>query len=603
MVVAKITGFPEAGPTKLKCYDLAPRLHLETRSVVCLASEKGYSSKVSLLPRSVFVCGLFCGLVTAAPQLRLSSATIGPVFIAVGQNGAAQSVTTSNIGEGSLSLAATANASWLAPSVGTGAINIALNTAALSRGSYTGLVTVSDPNAVDAPQTITVTVQVGSAVPDSLDLYLAPGGSASAAFTTSSLLGVSINNPTGGPTLAVSTSGGGSFAFSLPYQVIASAPAGTPANDYAASFTVSGSSFAADNKTVPVTEHVTTQPITAWSPASVQFGIAQGAATQTQGIGFSNPGQGTLTLSGVTGNPSWLSTSVQGNAVYLTADATGMTPGTYQATLTIASNAVNGPSLVPVELNVLITGPALTNFQGVVDNALFAQGQALAPGGIAALYGEQLTTGPAVSAASVPLGATLGGAAVFVNNQPAPLYYVSAGQINFQIPYGAQGGPAVVRVDRDGLTGNIVSFNIVPAAPRLLSFYLGSQNYAIALFPDNVTYAIPSTPGIPSRPAVAGVDTLVFYALGLGQTNPPATEGQAAPFAQVAQSTMVFGESILPGTGATAVPAYAGLSPGSVGLYQINVLVPAQSPKGNAVPVYFDMGGDVLSNSVNIAIQ
>jgi uncharacterized protein (TIGR03437 family) len=158
-------------------------------------------------------------------------------------------------------------------------------------------------------------------------------------------------------------------------------------------------------------------------------------------------------------------------------------------------------------------------------------------------------------------------------------------------------------VDRDGLTGNIVSFNIVPAAPRLLSFYLGSQNYAIALFPDNLTYAIPSTPGIPSRPAVAGVDTLVFYALGLGQTNPPATEGQAAPFAQVAQSTMVFGESILPGTGATAVPAYAGLSPGSVGLYQINVLVPAQSPKGNAVPVYFDMGGDVLSNSVNIAIQ
>ncbi len=558
---------------------------------------------MSLFPRSIFLCGLFCGLVTAAPQLRLSTAAVGPVFVAVGQNGAAQSVTASNIGDGSLALSAAANVSWLTPSVAApGTIKIALNTAALTRGSYTGVVTVSDPNAVDAPQTIVVTVQVGSAVPDSLDLYLPPGGSASAAFTTSSLLSVSVNNPTGGPALAVSTSGGGSFAFSFPYQVKATAPAGTIANDYAGSFTVSGSSFAADNKTVPVTAHVTSQPIAGWSPASVQFSIAQGAAKQLQGVAFSNLGAGALAVSGVTGNPSWLSTSVQGNAIFLTADPTGMTPGTYQATLTVASNARNGPSLVPVELDVLTPGPAVTSYQGVLDNALFAVGASLAPGGIAALFGSQLTNGPVAQAPSLPLGTTLGGATVFVNNQAAPIYYASAGQINFLIPFGTPPGPAVVRVDRDGQTGNSVSLNIVPAAPRLLR--LGIGDYPIAVLTDNViTFPLPATPGISSRPAKAGVDVLVFYALGLGQTNPPAADGQAAPFAQVAPSTFVFGQSLLPNTGVTVTPMYAGLTPGSVGLYQINVLVPGNSPKGDAIPVYFDMGGGVLSNRVTIAIQ
>ena len=40
-------------------------------------------------------------------------------------------------------------------------IQVGFQTSALARGSYTGTITVSDPNAVDAPQTIVVTVAVG----------------------------------------------------------------------------------------------------------------------------------------------------------------------------------------------------------------------------------------------------------------------------------------------------------------------------------------------------------------------------------------------------------------------------------------------------------
>ncbi len=248
--------------------------------------------------------------------------------MAVGQNGPAQTVTSSNTGNGSLSLSAAANVTWLTPSVtASGAINIGLNTAALTRGNYTGVVTVSAPNAVDAPQMITVTVQVGSAVPDSLDLYLPPGGSASAAFTTGSSLTVAVNNPVGGPTLAVSTSGGGSFAFSFPYQVTARAPAATIANNYAGSFTVSGSSFAADNKTVPVTAHVTT-PADCHVVAderAVQH-RAGSRALQTQGIQVLQFRRGdTGHFRRDVGIASWLTTSIQGNAfVFLTADPTGI---------------------------------------------------------------------------------------------------------------------------------------------------------------------------------------------------------------------------------------------------------------------------------------
>jgi uncharacterized protein (TIGR03437 family) len=53
------------------------------------------------------------------------------------------------------------------------------------------------------------------------------------------------------------------------------------------------------------------------------------------------------------------------------------------------------------------------------------------------------------------------------------------------------------------------------------------------------------------------------------------------------------------------VPApvlFSGLSPGFVGLYQVNVEVPATSPVGEAVPVVLSIGG-AASNSVSIAVQ
>ena len=568
---------------------------------------------MTLIQRSILATALLLPAAMAAPKLRLSNASLGPLTIAQGQNGAQQSIDAANFGDGALSLTATANVTWLAPSIGPARgcalqstcipVNMGLNTAALARGKYTATVTVTDPNAVDAPQTITVLIQIGSGVPDSVDLYLPPSGSTQTTFSTGSNVSTSVTNPPGGPAVSIASTGGGSFSFSVSYQVKAQAPAGTPDGDYRSNIAVGGSPLSADNKTVPVNVHVTTQPIAEPAPASVSFRIAQGAVKQDRFVVFANRGLGALTLGTITGAAPWLTTAVlPGSLLDLTADPATLTPGSYTTTLSVVTNARNGNLSIPVELVVLPPGAPTAFYRNVLENATFTVGDPMAPGGIAAVFGEQLTSGAAATAQSLPLGTALGGATVFVNDKAAPIYFVSAGQINFLIPYGTPEGVATVRVDRDGRRGNSVGVAVAASSPRLLP--LGIGTYPNAVLQDSVTRPIPATPGIASRPATTG-DVITFYALGLGGTTPAALDGVAAPaspLAQVPGFRVFFGAGNLPKTGIAIEPFFVGLTPGLVGLYQINVVVPETSPRGDSVPVALE-SNFVQSNRVTIAVQ
>jgi uncharacterized protein (TIGR03437 family) len=553
----------------------------------------------------------------AAPELRLSTTTVGPVFITAGQNGTAQQINAANIGDGSLNLTATSTATWTNVSFGVATacvigatsykscvpVNIGLNTSALAAGSYTSVVTLTDPNAIDTPQNFTVTVQIGSAVPSSIDLYVAPGGVASSSFVTGSRLTTNVVNAAGGPVVSIAAPSAGSFAFSYSYVVSATAASGLTPNDYTSNIQITGSATPADNKTLPVNVHVTTQPIAGFSPTSVSFRIAQNAVKQTQYVSFSNLGAGTLTLSQVTGAPAWLTATTQGNLLTLVADPTGLSPGANTGTLTVTSNARNATVTIPVQLTVLAAGPPVIFYQGVVDNALFAAGDPVAPGGIVALFGEQLSIAAPVGAPSLPLTTSLGNATVLVNGNPVPIFYVSATQINFLMPYATPSGAATVQVTVSGQSSNRVSINVQPMVPRLLRLGIGDYPIAVINGPSTLTFPIPTTPGIASRPAVAG-ETLVFYALGLGQTTPPAQDGVAAPQATAGGTPiMIIGQSSLPTSGVNVVPLYAGLTPGFVGLYQINVTLPTNVPRGDAVSATFTMGSNIISNRVVIAIQ
>ncbi len=556
----------------------------------------------------------------AAPKLRLTQTVDGPVSVAAGANGPTRTIEAFNAGDGLLNLAVSSAVPWVAPSVGAARnctlrpgtclpINMSLQTASLARGTHTGTVTVRDPNANDAPQTIQVLVQVGGGVPDRLDFFAAPNGSADdAVISANSLLNGAVSTTGGGGTwLSFTLDGSGSFRFVLPYRVVARHLGGMAEGTYNGSLAITGSAFAADNKAVPVAFRVTSQPIASVNPRSVLFRIPQNTRRQQQNLVVINRGLGALSIVGVNASTfsgsNWLSAErLAGfDVIALTADPGSLGPGTYLGSVAVNTNGVNGPQTVPVQLEVTPQSAPIAAFQGVVNNATFEAGDQLAPGTIAAVFGEQFTYGAPQQAAVLPLETTFGGVRVLVNDRPAPVYYVSYGQVNFQVPYETLAGEAVVRVEREGQRGNGVSVGIAAFAPRLLR--LGIGDYGIVVNQDG-TFPIPVTAGIPSRAARAG-DALTIYALGLGATTPAVRSGEGSPvdpLAQVAPAPKVFfGAGPLSG-GTTADPFFVGLTPFLVGLYQINVIVPRDTPRGPNVVLYIERNG-VASNPVRIALE
>lgn len=563
---------------------------------------------------SAVVCPL-----AAAPKLRLVETTLGPVSVAQGSAGPTRTVEAYNGGDGALSLAVSSSVSWAVASVGAqrncfsrpGAclpIQVALNTASLARGSYTGTITVSDPNALDAPQTITVTVLAGGGVPDRLDLFVAPNGStAETVFTTNSTLQTRASTDSGGNWLVVVLDGVGSFQFAIPYRVAAKHLDGMAEGTYRGSVTIAGSNLAADNKTVPVSLQVTSRPIAQAAPASLVLRYAQNSGKQRVNIVVSNRGLGSLSIAGATAAASaggtWLSAEpVAGYpVVQAVIDTAAVAPGSYQGTVSIATNAINGTLVAPVQLEVIAQGLPRALGQGAVNNATFEMGEPLAQGVIAAVFGEQFTFKDPASATDLPLKDELGGVRVLVNDKPAPLYYVSYGQINFQVPYDAPPGEAVVRVERDGQRGNSISAAVEGSYPRLLRLGLGE--YGIVVHQDG-SYAIPPTPGYPSRRARAG-DALVIYAIGFGPTTPVVASGAGAPLDPLARIeppfVAYFGGGWL-SAGAVVDPLFLGLTPNFVGLYQINVIVPPDLPKTDHLRFAVQRGG-FSSNPVEIAVE
>jgi uncharacterized protein (TIGR03437 family) len=565
--------------------------------------------------RYVLLFPLLVTALSAAPRLRLSTAAVGPVSIATGQNGPAQTLEAYNDGDGTLSLTLRSSASWANATLGTPRacttrtgtcipINIALQTSALQAGTETASIVVSDPNAVDAPQILTVTVHIGGSVPSSLSMYVAPNGVSEYPFTTNSRISGSSNTNW----LSLASDGGGSFDFVQPYRVRTSYREGMAESTYNGTLTISGSTFAPDNKQIAVTLQVTSQPIAQLRESRLRFRVPQGNNTQTQYAILVNKGSGTLAPSGgsdamTASGGSWLSSGSAINGyIPVTVKVDGMTPGFYRGSLNANSNAANAAQKVAVDLEVLEAGGPELEYRGVLDNVTFVRGAKVAPGAIVAAFGTRLSAVDPASAPSLPLPNELGGVKVFVNDQPAPIYYTSGTQVNFQMPYNVPSGLAQVRIDRGSERGNVVTVELAERAPKLLR--LGIGEYGIIVNQDG-SFPITPTPGISSRPAIPG-EVLVIYAFGLGPTSPAVTAGTGAPaeepFARITPVPGVIFGGGLQGIPTVATPLFVGLTPNYVGLYQINVVIPENAPRGASVPVTLDMNG-ISSNTVTIAIQ
>jgi len=533
-------------------------------------------------------------------MLRLVSSVVGPIAVPNGGSAPAQTVEGYNAGDGSLSLTVTVPSSvtWLTATVGsprnclstTAAgtcipLQFALNTAGLAAGTYTGTVTVSaSSSTIDAPQTITVTVRVGS-----LEVYVAPGMSTDLHITTNHAVNAGSTTQDGNRWLSVALEGTGSFRFVYPYRIHIQPTDGMAEGTYTGSVTTNGSSVASENVTIPVTMHLTTQPIAQVIPDQINLRLAVGAPPLVYPfdptVTLVNAGQGTLTTGNMTlSGGSWIKPDTLVPS-FISIDPTGLSVGDNQGSVTIASNAVNAPAKVPVDLQIVDKGPPLIYYQGVLDNGTFVPGDTVCPGDIMIVKGEQLSFSAFTPGQAPPLASQVGGATITVNGAPAPLFYSSYGQLAFQMPVDAAQGTAMVQVQRDGLTSNTVSVNVGARAPRIIAVV--NQDNSVNL-PDG------------SHPANAG-DTVVIYAIGLGPTSPAVATGAPAPASPTAQITgnltVSFGTGI---AGIAATPYFAGLTPTFAGLYQVNVQVPV----GYTGVVYISLTfPDAVSNPVPIVIQ
>jgi len=535
----------------------------------------------------------------AAPVLRLSSNTIGPLAIASAGVTNTQTIEAFNAGDGSLALTFTTSAPWISATLGapracriliTGfgrncsIIQLAVNTTGLPPGVSTAILTVNDPNAVDAPQTVTVTVRVGT-----ISVDVAPGGARDVEFRTSSFVGALPATQDGGKWLTVVTTAFGSFNFDYPYKIQFRPAADMASGTYSGSIAIGGGANPADNQTLPVSMRVTTLPMAVPSTERLTVRLAEGAAPLAYPfspiVTLSNAGQGTLTVSdtAVSGG-AWLKKDALSG--FFAIDPTGLPVGTSSGSITFTSNAVNGTVTVPVDLQIVPKGPPLISFQGVLNNATFVPGETVGQGDVMIVKGEQLSFSPYTPGTAPPLLTKAGGTTVLVNGAPAPLFYTSYGQIAFQMPVDTLEGTAIVQVQRDdGAISNKASVDVAARAPRLL----------VAV---NLDGSINSA----SSPAHAG-DVLTIYAIGLGATSPAVATGAPAPSAEpLARVTptpvVLFGSAL---GKILTTPQFAGLTPGFAGLYQVNVSVPADSPKG-AVDLAVSVG-EFPSNTLTLYVQ
>jgi uncharacterized protein (TIGR03437 family) len=147
----------------------------------------------------------------------------------------------------------------------------------------------------------------------------------------------------------------------------------------------------------------------------------------------------------------------------------------------------------------------------------------------------------------------------------------------------------------------ILRYALAPAAPSIFSTNQQGTGQGVILISASGEVAAPtgSIQGRPHRPVRKG-EFLTIYCLGMGDVdNRPAT-GTLSPSAEPLARVKTLPTVTLGGVAAHV--DFAGLAPGFVGLYQINVQAPDTAPTGDTVPLIINSGG-AASNTVTIAVQ
>jgi len=163
---------------------------------------------------------------------------------------------------------------------------------------------------------------------------------------------------------------------------------------------------------------------------------------------------------------------------------------------------------------------------------------------------------------------------VLINDLPAPIYLVSPGQINALVPYATTGATASIVVNNNGTMSNTVQVPVAATAPGVFSIDRNGIGSGAILHAD---YSLVTS----VNPAKRG-ETVLIYLTGLGAVNPPVADGTAGGATNLSKAVVAV--NVLVG-GLPATVSYAGLAPLYPGLYQLNVVVPADLAVSATGPV------------------
>ena len=301
-------------------------------------------------------------------------------------------------------------------------------------------------------------------------------------------------------------------------------------------------------------------------------------------VSFSGgPSQWTATVSPANRATKWLTISpIGGNgpaSVTVTASAAGLSPGAYTAIVSISS-ANAQPEVVNVPVTLVVGASANVSVGGLGNN--WSGGTTAAPGMMTAVFGTRMApSGTNLLAPGLPLPLTMNGVSATVNGVAAPLYYVSPGQIDLQIPYETGAGLAVLAIDNNGEIATF-TFPVAVTAP--------------GLYPS----AIDNSTGTSVQSAAPGKVLLLFMTgegdvtptLATGATPPPSSDPTKYPVPRLPVTVTVGG-----------VPAqvlFQAIPNGLAGATQIDFTVPSGAPLGPQQVVV--TVGNVAAPPVNLTI-
>jgi uncharacterized protein (TIGR03437 family) len=245
----------------------------------------------------------------------------------------------------------------------------------------------------------------------------------------------------------------------------------------------------------------------------------------------------------------------------------------------------SGFSVLPWNFDAAIAPPRIERVVNAADLT-----QPVAPGGLITVLGNALSP-VSQSSSQIPLPTALGESCLTVNGLPVPVMFVSPRQVNAQLPFAVEGNTAVVLRTPGGVSDNY-NLTILPGAPSVFRSGVAGPQSDVPTVVRSTNNQVVTL----SNPIHHG-DTIVIYATGLGRTSPSVDAGVPAPAEPLA--TAIVPPTVTLG-GVPLEVQFAGLTPGEIGIYQINALVRGNVPQGMQVPLTITQGNGVTSLPVRV---